>query len=147
MRVNQASDAPQSIQDIFVTRAALGQDNQTIQNLTTIQGQVQTADSASRAPFSCSIRPSHSAPKAPAIPPPAARSRLWPRRCKGIESQLVAISNTEVGGVYVFSGDASASPPYQVDTSSPTGVDRLITPQQSTLAGCGSHRASRSKSP
>src|SRR5208337_1489163 len=44
-RVNQASDAPQSVEDIFVTRSELGQDNQTIQNLSAIQGQVQTADS------------------------------------------------------------------------------------------------------
>jgi flagellin-like hook-associated protein FlgL len=42
-----------------------------------------------------------------------------------------------VGGVYIFSGDASGSPPYQVDTSSPTGVDRLVTPQQSTLQIAG----------
>ena len=56
---------------------------------------------------------------------------------QSLESQLVAIANTEVGGVYVFSGDASSSPPYQVDTSSPTGVDRLITPQQSTLQVAG----------
>ena len=49
----------------------------------------------------------------------------------------MAISNTEVGGVYVFSGDASGSPPYQVDPSSPTGVDQLITPQQSTLQIAG----------
>jgi flagellar hook-associated protein 3 FlgL len=38
---------------------------------------------------------------------------------QALQAQLVAISNTEVGGVYVFSGDASGSPPYQVDTSSP----------------------------
>src|SRR5579863_1302011 len=46
LRVNQASDAPQSIQDIFETRAELGQANTSVQNLTTIQGQVQAADSA-----------------------------------------------------------------------------------------------------
>src|ERR1700734_3726031 len=46
LSVNQASDAPQSIQDIFETRAELGEANQSAQNLTTIQGQVQTAGSA-----------------------------------------------------------------------------------------------------
>src|ERR1700685_4533800 len=46
LSVNEASDAPQEVQDIFETRSALGQANQTVQNLTTIQGQVQTADSA-----------------------------------------------------------------------------------------------------
>ena len=46
LRVNQASDAPQSLQDIFETRSELGQANQAAQNLTTIQGQVQTAGGA-----------------------------------------------------------------------------------------------------
>ena len=46
LRVNQASDAPQSVQDIFIARARIGQDTQTIHNLTTIQSQVQTADGA-----------------------------------------------------------------------------------------------------
>src|ERR1700685_1720074 len=46
LSVNQASDAPQSIQDIFETRSELGQADQVAQNLTTIQGQVQAADSA-----------------------------------------------------------------------------------------------------
>src|SRR5580692_8265669 len=46
LSVNQASDAPQSIQDIFETRSELGQANQSVQNLSTIQGQVQSADSA-----------------------------------------------------------------------------------------------------
>ena len=49
----------------------------------------------------------------------------------------MAISNTEMDGVFVFSGDASGSAPYKVDTSSPTGVDRLITPQQATLQVAG----------
>jgi flagellar hook-associated protein 3 FlgL len=56
---------------------------------------------------------------------------------QALQAQLVSFSNTEVGGVYVFSGDANGSPAYQVDTSSPTGVDQLVAPQQSTLQIAG----------
>jgi len=48
---------------------------------------------------------------------------------QGIEGQIVTLSRTQVNGVYIFSGDQPHSPAYQVDTSSPTGVDRLITTQ------------------
>jgi flagellar hook-associated protein 3 FlgL len=44
-------------------------------------------------------------------------------------SQLVGLSQTQVNGVYIFSGDASGSPPYQLDPTSPTGVDQLVTAQ------------------
>ena len=42
-------------------------------------------------------------------------------------SQLVGLSATQVNGVYIFGGDASGSPPYQLDPTSPTGVDQLTT--------------------
>jgi flagellar hook-associated protein 3 FlgL len=137
LSVNQASDAPQSIQDIFESRAALGQANQSTQNLTTIQGQVQAADSAVQSAIqllnqavSFGTEGANAGTSQPAQQDLAAQ-------VQALEAQLVAIANTEVGGVYVFSGDASSSPPYQVDTSSPTGVDRLITPQQATLQIAG----------
>jgi flagellin-like hook-associated protein FlgL len=44
-----------------------------------------------------------------------------------LQSQLVALSRTQVDGVYIFSGDTPGSPAYKLDPSSPTGVDRLIT--------------------
>jgi flagellar hook-associated protein 3 FlgL len=136
-RVNQASDAPGSVQDIFVNRAALGQDNQTIQNLNAIQGQVQAADTGVQSAISLLNQAVSLGTQGASNISSSSSQQTLAAQVQGIESQLVAISNTEVGGVYVFSGDASASPPYQVDTSSPTGVDRLITPQQSTLEVSG----------
>ncbi len=137
LSVNQASDAPQSVQDIFVTRSELGQANQTVQNLTTIQGQVQTADSAVQQAIqiltqaiSLGSQGSNSSASLPS-------QQSMASQVQGLLGQLVALSRTEVGGVYVFGGDATSSPPYQVDSSSPTGVDRLVTPQQSTLQVAG----------
>ncbi len=137
LKVNQASDAPQSVQDIFVTRAALGQDNQDIQNLTTIQGQVQAADAGVQSAIQLLNEAVSLGTQAASNTSSSTSQQILASQVQGVESQLVAIANTEVGGVYVFSGDASASPPYQVDTASPTGVDRLITPQQATLQVAG----------
>jgi flagellar hook-associated protein 3 FlgL len=136
-RVNQASDAPQSVQDIFETRAELGQDNQTIQNLNAIQGQVQAGDTGLQSAIQLLNQALSLGTEGANTTSSTSSQQTLASQVQAIEAQLVAISNTEVGGVYIFSGDASGSPPYQVDTSSPTGVDRLITPQQSTLQIAG----------
>jgi flagellar hook-associated protein 3 FlgL len=137
LSVNQASDAPQSIQDIFETRAELGQATQTAQNLSTIQGQVQTASTAVQDAIELLNQAVSLGTEGASSSTTASTQQDLATQVQALQAQLVAISNTEVGGVYVFSGDASGSAPYQVDTSSPTGVDQLITPQQSTLQIAG----------
>jgi flagellar hook-associated protein 3 FlgL len=137
LRVNQASDAPQSVQDIFITRASLGQDAQTLQNLGIIQGQVQTADSAVQSAISLLNQAASLGTQGASNTTSIAAQQTLASQVLALQAQLVAVSRTEVGGVYVFSGDASGSPAYQVDSSSPTGVGRLITPQQSTLQVAG----------
>jgi flagellar hook-associated protein 3 FlgL len=136
-RVNQASDAPQSVQDIFETRAHLGQDNQVVQNLTLIQGQVQTADTAVQSAISLLTQAAALGTQGASNNTSASSRQTLSSQIQSLEAQLVAISRTQVGGVYVFSGDATGSAPYQVNTASPTGVDRLLTPQQSTLQAAG----------
>jgi flagellar hook-associated protein 3 FlgL len=137
LRVNQASDAPQSIQDIFQSRAALGQANQVAQNLTTIQAQVQAADSAVQSAIQLLNAAVSLGTQGANAGISRATQQSLASQVQALQAQLVAVSRTEVGGVYVFSGDASGSPPYQVNTSSATGVDQLITPQQSTLQVAG----------
>jgi flagellar hook-associated protein 3 FlgL len=137
LSVNQASDAPQSIQDIFETRAELGQANQSAQNLTTIQGQVQTAGGAVQSAIELLNQAVSLGTQGATSSTSLTTQQTLATQVQAIQAQLVAISRTEVGGVYVFSGDSSGSPPYQVDTSSPTGVDQLITSQQSTLQIAG----------
>jgi flagellar hook-associated protein 3 FlgL len=137
LSVNQASDAPQSIQDIFVTRAELGQANTTAQDLTTIQGQVQTAGTALQSAIELLNQAVGYGTEGASTSTTLTTQQNLATQVQSLQAQLVALANTEVGGVYVFSGDDSGSPPYQADPSSPTGVDQLITPQQSTLQIAG----------
>ena len=137
LRVNQASDAPQSVQDIFVTRSRIGQETQTIHNLTTIQSQVQTADGAVQSAIQLLNQAISLGTQGASTTTSSSSQLTLATEVQALQTQLVAISRTEVGGVYIFSGDASASPPYQLDSTSPTGVTRLITPQQSTLQVAG----------
>src|ERR1700728_2891742 len=133
LSVNQASDAPQSIQDIFESRAALGQANQSTQNLTTIQGQVQAADSAVQSAIQLLNQAVSIGTQGASSGTAASTLNDLASQVQGLLGQLVSFANTEVGGVYVFSGDASGSPAYQLDSSSPTGVSQVTTSPQSTL--------------
>jgi flagellar hook-associated protein 3 FlgL len=133
LRVNQASDAPQQLQDIFQTRADLGQAQQSIHNLTTAQSQLNAADTGVQSAIQLLTQAISLGTQGASNITSSSTLSTLSAEVQGIQSQLVAISRTEVGGVFIFSGDATGSPPYQVDSASPTGVDRLITPQQSTL--------------
>lgn len=137
LSVNQASDAPQSIEDIFETRAELGQATQSAQNLTNIQSQVQTAGTALQSAIQLLNQAVSLGTEGASSSTSLTTQQSLATQVQGLQTQLVAISNTEVGGVYVFSGDASGSPAYQVDPSSPTGVTQLVNPQQSTLQIAG----------
>jgi len=133
LSVNEASDAPQQIEDIFEARSALGQANQTTQNLTTIQGQVQTADSAVQSSIQLLNQAVSLGSQGASSGTAASTLNDLASQVQGLLGQLVSFANTEVGGVYVFSGDNSGSAAYQLDSSSPTGVSQVTTPQQSTL--------------
>lgn len=137
LSVNQASDAPQEIQDIFETRAELGQANTSAQDLSTIQGQVQAADSAVQSAIQLLNQAVSIGTQGASSGTAASTLNDLASQVQSLQQQLVAFANTEVGGVYVFSGDVSGSPPYQLDPSSPTGVDQLVTPQQATLQIAG----------
>ncbi len=137
LSVNQASDAPQSIQDIFETRAELGQANTSVQDLTTIQGQVQTASDAVQSAIQLLNQAVSLGSEGASTNTSSTTQSGLASQVQSLEAQLVAIANTEVGGVYVFSGDLNGSAPYEVDTSSATGVQQLVSPQQSTLQIAG----------
>ncbi len=128
-RVNQDSDAPQEVEDIFQTRAELGQTNQATQNLTTVQAQVNAGDSALQTAIQVLQQASTYATQGATSTTSADQQQQLATQVQSLQSELVGLSRTEVDGVYIFSGDQSGSPAYQLDPSSATGVDQLITTQ------------------
>jgi flagellar hook-associated protein 3 FlgL len=129
LRVNQASDAPQSVGDIFQARADLAQATQVSQNLTNVQAQAQAADSALQTAVQVLQQAQVLATQGASSTTTVGQRQQLATQVQGLQSELVSLSRTQVAGVYIFSGDNSNSPSYQVDPSSPTGVDRLIVAQ------------------
>ena len=135
-RVNQASDDPQQIGDIFQARADLTKATQTEQNLNLVKTQADAADSALQSAIQLMDNAETLGLQGGGNPSEANPSQqaTMASEVQGLISQMVAIANTSVDGVYIFSGDQSGSPSYQVDTASPNGVDRLIQTQATAEA-------------
>jgi flagellar hook-associated protein 3 FlgL len=127
LSVNQASDAPGEVGDIFQARAALSSENQTIQNLNAVQAQVNAADSSVQSAVQLLQNAMTLGSQGANSSTSQEQQDSLATQVQSVLAQLVGLSATQVNGVYIFSGDASGSPPYQVDPSSPTGVDQLVT--------------------
>ena len=129
LRVNQASDAPEDVADIFQARADLARLNQIDQNLTAVKSQVDTADSSLQSALQVLDAAGVLGVQGATGTTTAAQRAALADQVQGLLSQLVALSRTQVDGVYIFSGDQGGLPSYQLDLASPTGVDRLVKTQ------------------
>lgn len=128
LRVNQASDAPQELGDIFQTRADLAQATQIDQNLNIAQAQATAANTSLQSAVQILQNAAVLGTQGADTTTSSTQLPVLANQVQDLESQLVGLSRTQVDGVYIFSGDDPTAPAYQVDTNSPTGADRLITP-------------------
>jgi len=127
LRVSKPSDAPQQVGDIFQTRADLARVNQVDQNLGIVKAQVDAADSSLQSAVQLLQNATVLGAQGAGSTATASQRSTLASQIQDLQSQLVALSRTQVDGVYIFSGDSGGSPAYQLNLSSPTGVDRLIT--------------------
>jgi flagellar hook-associated protein 3 FlgL len=125
--INKPSDNPAELGDVLQLESELGQANQVSANLGIVSGEVNTAESAlETATQLMSQAQSVGAQGATGTASASTRADLS-QQAEDILSQMVSISQTQFNGSYVFSGDQDTQPSYQLDLSSPTGVDQLIT--------------------
>lgn len=127
LRIHQASDDPAILGDLFQTRSDLARVTQVDQNLNLVKAEVTTADSSVQSAIQLldNVR-TLGEQGANSTTPPQQQTALA-GQVQSILEQLVGLTRTQVNGVYIFSGDQTSSPPYQIDPSSPNGVDRLVT--------------------
>jgi flagellar hook-associated protein 3 FlgL len=126
-RVNQASDDPGEVGDIFEARANLSSENQTIQNLNAVQANVNAGDSAVQNAVQLLQNAVSIGSQGANSDVSQTQLNSLATQVQSVLSQLVGITATQVNGVYIFGGDAGGSAPYQLDPASPTGVDQLTT--------------------
>lgn len=126
-RLQEASDDPAAIADIYQLQASLARNQQVQTNLGNVQSGLSAADTALQSAVS-------QVQTAITLATEGASSTTTPEQMANLATQagqimqsLVGVANTNVNGNYIFSGDQNTQPSYQVDPSQPEGVQQLLT--------------------
>jgi len=126
-RIGTPSDAPDQIGELLQLRADLSRNTQIGFNLGRAKTEVDVGESSLQSAVTLVERVLTLADQASTSTASASTMLKIAGEVQGIHQRLVAISQTAVEGRYIFSGDLSQSPQYELDTSSPTGAARLFT--------------------
>jgi flagellar hook-associated protein 3 FlgL len=132
-KISQASDAPNSVSDVLQLESDIGRVKQVTSNLNLVSGEVNSAESALQNATQLLDQISSVAAQGAGSTATASVRTDLSQQVEQILSNLVSASQTQFNGSYVFGGDQSNSPSYQLDLTSATGVDRLTATQSTRL--------------
>ncbi len=126
-RLQEASDDPSAIADIYQLQASLAQNKQIQTNLGNVQSGLSSADTALQSAVSQIQTAITLATQGASTTTTSGEMADLATQVSQIMQNLVGVANTNVNGSYIFSGDQSTQPSYQVDASQPEGVQQLLT--------------------
>lgn len=126
-RISQPSDDPGDVGDVLQLESDLGQVTQVSNNLTSVSSEVNTAEGALENATNLLQQAASFGEQGAGTDITASQRTALAGQVSEVLSELVSAANTNNNGEYVFSGDETSSPPYQLDATSPTGVDQLVT--------------------
>lgn len=132
-KVNQPSDAPDEISPILQLQAQINQNNTMQQTLGQAQSTVNAAENALSNSVTLLEQASSLATEGTGISQTADTRATLAQSVGALLQQMVSNSQTTVNGYYVFSGDQNQTQLYQLDSASPTGVDRLAVATNTDL--------------
>jgi flagellar hook-associated protein 3 FlgL len=125
LKVSVASDAPDQIDDLLQLRADQAQNTQISTNLGTEQTNAQAADGALSSAIQLMDSATQLAAEGANTSETAASLQTLAQQVASVQTEMVNLSQTQVQGRYIFSGDLDQSPSYQLDLTAPDGVDQL----------------------
>ena len=121
-RVNVPSDDPLAAAQMVGNQDQSNRADQYLQNIDTLTSQLQTADTAIGSAVAAITQAITLGVQGSTGTLSDANRQQIVQNLLGIQSQLVQLANTSVGGSYLFGGTASTVPPYALDSTSPSGV-------------------------
>ena len=125
LKVTVASDAPDEVEPILQLRAQQAQNQQEETNLGLAQTQASSADTALSAAISLVNSAISIATQGASTMLDASSRQSLAANVQALQSEMVSYSQTQVQGVYIFSGDQSSSASYQLNPLAPTGVTQV----------------------
>ncbi len=133
LRINKASDDPAALGDVLQLQSDIGRATQVAANLNIVKGEVDTSAAALGDAVSLMDQVRSLAAQGANGTQNAATRTTLAGQVEQILGELVNTSRTTFGGQYVFSGDNSNSPSYELNLANPNGVNRLATPSSTRL--------------
>jgi len=127
LRVQQASDDPAAISTIFSTQTEIALNQQTQTNLSGAQSELTAADTAIQTAITTIQSAMSIAAQAATFTTNAPDLSTIAQGVAGLQQQLLSLSQTQVNGKYIFSGDQDTQPQYQLSSAAPEGVQQLLT--------------------
>jgi len=121
-RVNMPSDDPSAATADVENRALQSQNDQYLQNTTTLEGTLQTADSALSSVVTALNQAISLGVQGGNGGLSASQQQAIAQQVQAIQSQVVQLANTSYQGSYIFGGSATQSSPFALDASQPSGV-------------------------
>jgi flagellar hook-associated protein 3 FlgL len=133
LNLNQPSDAPDEVSPVLQLLTQIDQNQSANTNLTAVQANVNAAESALSSSVNLLQSASTMAAEATGPSETASTRHAMAQSVQALQQEMVSNSQTQVNGQYVFSGDQSSAPLYQLDLNAPTGVDKLATATNTNL--------------
>jgi flagellar hook-associated protein 3 FlgL len=125
LKISVASDAPGQIGELLQLRANEAQNTQMQSNLGLELTNAQSADNSLSSAIQLMDSVTQIAAQGSSSLQSADSRTTLGNQVQALLSQMVDISQTQVQGRYIFSGDDDRNPSYQLDLSAPNGVDQL----------------------
>lgn len=126
-RIAQPSDAPDQIGTLLQIRADQERNKQIQSSLSIELTHVQAADGAIASGIQLLDRARVLAAEGANSTATDQGRKAMADEVQSLLDQMIACSRTAVQGHYIFSGDADGTPPYQADSTSPTGAAALVS--------------------
>jgi flagellar hook-associated protein 3 FlgL len=133
LNLNQPSDAPDEVSPALQLLTQIDQNQSMNTNLTVVQANVNAAQTALSSSVDLLQSASTLAVEATGPSETADTRAGMAQTVAGLIQQMVANSQTQLAGQYVFSGDQTGAPVYQLDLNATNGVDKLATPTNTNL--------------
>lgn len=115
LKINNVSDAPNQIADLWQTRSNLDQVQQVTSNLGNVQTEVNTGESVLESAVTLVERADTLGAQGASGTASSDTRQNLADELGSVLQQLVGAANTQVGGRYIFSGDNDQQAPYSID--------------------------------
>jgi flagellar hook-associated protein 3 FlgL len=115
LKINNVSDAPDQIAELWQTRSSLSQVQQIQSNLGQVQTETNTAESVLQSATTLMDRAATLGAQGANGTTDAQTRQALAGELGSVLEQLVSTANTTVQGRYIFSGDRDQTAPYSID--------------------------------